>query len=461
MEPRLNHANAFDDAAAVASASSAVAHLLQQVNEWSFHGPGLQRAGLAVEDLDPLAWLEANPLVPRCYWQDRTDRIRVAGLGSAWECVADGPARQAVLLRRAQNLARQHGVHLLCAFSFDGQAGSDQWQGFPGGLAMLPAIELQINGSGPVLSVNLYAENHSEFERRRQELKDLLRKLCPPTSPPTASARVTQRADNLDFDEYSDRLEAILGDIGDGRIQKAVLARQVAVQLDQSLPAFTTLARWSTALNRCYCFAIERAGRVFMGCSPERLFYREGQSVQTESLAGTVRRGQTAVEDAALESALRDDAKLVREHDWVTHHICSELEPWSIRIAAPEHAGVLKLDRIQHLRLPIEATLRPGVGDHHLLHALHPTAAVCGYPRDSARRLIDRQESFQRGWYSGVVGLLSGDSTDLAVAIRSVLVDGDQAWCFSGAGIVHGSVAETEWQELEAKIESFFSAVHG
>ena len=198
-----------------------------------------------------------------------------------------------------------------------------------------------------------------------------------------------------------------------------------------------------------------------MGCSPERLFYRNGDLVQTESLAGTVRRGKTKTEDAVLETALRNDPKLIREHDWVTHHICGELEPWASHITVPDQPSVLKLDCIQHLRMPIQATLRPGVSDHHLLQALHPTAAVCGFPRNSARRLIDQQEGFQRGWYSGVVGLLSGTTTELAVAIRSVLVDDKQAWCFSGAGIVHGSEPEAEWQELEAKIESFLVVAQG
>ena len=441
------------------SLAQAVAQLQEQVQQWRFKSPGLVRASLPVAETDPLAWLEANPVAPRCYWQDRGDQIRLAGLGAAWQFAAAGPDDQTRLIQRAQQLAHHSGVHLLCAFSFDGKAGSGQWQGFPASFARLPAVELLRNGSGSLLSVNWHALHAEDLESGKAEILRLLQQLRPAQASSVRPARVTRRTDNLDFSEYSSRLDAILNDILKGRVHKAVLAREVAVMLDQPLPAFLTLGRWSTIARGCYCFAIETAGRVFMGCSPERLFYRNDRSVQTESLAGTVRRGQTPSEDAALEAALREDAKLVREHDWVTHHICDELEPWSLRIAAPEHPSVLKLDRIQHLRLPIEATLRPGVDDLHLLRALHPTAAVCGFPRESAQCLIQEQEGFDRGWYSGVVGLLSGDRSELAVAIRSVLVDGDQAWCFSGAGIVQGSNPETEWQELEAKIESFFIAL--
>ncbi len=440
-------------------AEQAVAQLLDQVRQWRFREPGLLRASVPVPEVDPLAWLEANPLAPRCYWQDRSGHLRLAGIGAAWQYTADSPDDHPTLLRRAQSLARQYGVHLLCGFSFDGQAGGGEWQGFPASLALLPAVELQGSSAGQQLSVNVYAETSEELLSRREEVIELLGDLSPATDSLHRSAQVTDRAEDLDFGQFSRRIEAILRDIRQGHVHKAVLARQVALRLDRPLTAFTTLRRWSAITDGSYCFAIEHAGRIFMGCSPERLFYRKGRSVQTESLAGTVRRGATAAEDAALETSLREDSKLVREHAWVTRYIRGELEPWAIRIDAPAEAEVLKLDRIQHRRLPIQATLRPGVGDHQLLDALHPTPAVCGFPRRRAQDLIRRQEGFRRGWYSGVIGRLSGDAAELAVAIRSALVAGERAWCYSGVGIVQGSEAEAEWQELEAKIESFLSAV--
>ncbi|WP_244857314.1 isochorismate synthase [Halorhodospira halophila] len=442
-------------------AEQAIEDLLAQVRQWQFNNPGLLRASVSFPEMDPLVWLETNPLASRSYWQDRAGTIRLAGIGTAWQYTADSPDDHPTLLRRAQALAKHPGVHLLCAFSFDGQAGAGEWQGFPASLALLPALELQGTSAGQQLSANLYAESASELQHRQDELIALLEGLRPTTEAEHRPSRVIERDEDLDFAECSSRIRAILHDIEQGHVHKAVLARQVALRLDRPLAAFNALRRWSAITDGSYCFAIEHAGRIFMGCSPERLFFRSGRSVQTESLAGTVRRGETEAEDAALEASLREDSKLVREHAWVTRYIRGELEPWAIRIDAPEHASVLKLDRIQHRRLPIQATLRPGVGDHQLLDALHPTPAVCGFPRRRAQDLIRRQEGFHRGWYSGVIGLLSGDASELAVAIRSALVAGDQAWCYSGVGIVRGSEPEAEWQELEAKIESFLSAVQG
>lgn len=59
--------------------------------------------------------------------------------------------------------------------------------------------------------------------------------------------------------------------------------------------------------------------------------------------------------------------------------------------------------------------------------ALHPTPAVCGRPRATAKDILASQEPFDRGFYSGPFGWLSGSAAEFVVAIRSALVHPDQA----------------------------------
>ncbi|MFP4079963.1 MAG: isochorismate synthase MenF, partial [Ectothiorhodospira sp.] len=252
---------------------------------------------------------------------------------------------------------------------------------------------------------------------------------------------------------------AILERIRDGHLRKAVLARRVLLQLDHALPAFTTLQRLHAGSAGSFCFALERDGRFFMGCSPERLFSRMDRHVCTESLAGTVRRGETPEEDHRLERLLLDDPKLIHEHELVTRYVHDQIAPWVTRSETPDHPGVVKLDRIQHRYLPLCATLKSGVVDEQLLRTLHPTPAVCGFPRREARDLIVAREPVPRGWYSGTVGVISPRRSEFTVAIRSALVEAHRMMLYSGVGIVEGSCPETEWNELEAKIESFLSVV--
>jgi isochorismate synthase/2-succinyl-5-enolpyruvyl-6-hydroxy-3-cyclohexene-1-carboxylate synthase/2-succinyl-6-hydroxy-2,4-cyclohexadiene-1-carboxylate synthase/O-succinylbenzoate synthase len=122
---------------------------------------------------------------------------------------------------------------------------------------------------------------------------------------------------------------------------------------------------------------------------------------------------------------------------------------------------VLQLRHVQHICIPFSATLTPSDGMHHSVRAalslLHPTPAVCGTPSAAARRTIRELERFDRGFYAGPLGYLSSDSCEFCVGIRSALVRGAQASIFAGAGIVRGSTATSEWEEVHVKMKNFVS----
>ena len=92
-----------------------------------------------------------------------------------------------------------------------------------------------------------------------------------------------------------------------------------------------------------------------------------------------------------------------------------------------------------------------------MIRALHPTPAVCGQSRDSAFTLLNQIETFERGLYGGLVGVMTQKSLELTVAIRSARVQGRSVCIFTGAGIVSDSDYDEEWQELNQKTRAFLS----
>jgi menaquinone-specific isochorismate synthase len=77
---------------------------------------------------------------------------------------------------------------------------------------------------------------------------------------------------------------------------------------------------------------------------------------------------------------------------------------------------------------------------------------VCGTPLDKAEALLRGLEPFQRHWYTGTVGWVSEQETQFVVAIRCAFFEKNSLHVYSGAGIVEGSVADQEWDELNSKI---------
>lgn len=439
----------------------AVAELLHQVRAWRDCGGTLLHASVPIPPLDLLIWLHGNGDGTRVFWQDRAHSLSVAGLGAASECVADSPADYPTLLAYINATIGEQETAFLGGLAFDGGNGRDEWSAFPAARFVLPAIEVRQEQGQYRLAVNLLATSASAFRKAQARLILALGQLQFHLHPVESGrgVRVWRRIDTVNQAVFRERVEEILHHIGGGHLHKAVLARRVELHLNTPLDPFLALRRWHSTDPGSFCFALERADDLFMGCSPERLYCRRGRSLHTESLAGTVRRGRTPEEDERLERMLRQDPKLVHEHELVTRYVRQQIAPWVTESQSPAAPEVFKLHAVQHRYLPIRATLKPGVLDAQLLQALHPTPAVCGFPRPDAQALIEHQETVQRGWYSGVVGIVSPRHSEFAVAIRSALLHRDRVLCYSGVGIVAGSDADTEWNELEAKIEAFLSVL--
>jgi menaquinone-specific isochorismate synthase len=126
----------------------------------------------------------------------------------------------------------------------------------------------------------------------------------------------------------------------------------------------------------------------------------------------------------------------------------------------PEVPIVRSLRNVHHLWTPIVGDLARPAHVLDLVELLHPTPAVCGWPRDAAMAWIASREAVSRGWYAGAVGWFDqvGDGS-FAVAIRSGLFEGREAWIYAGAGLVEGSEPEAELAETRVKQTPILAAL--
>ncbi|MFA7044036.1 MAG: chorismate-binding protein, partial [Bacteroidales bacterium] len=93
------------------------------------------------------------------------------------------------------------------------------------------------------------------------------------------------------------------------------------------------------------------------------------------------------------------------------------------------------------------------IGD--LLDMLHPTPAVCGYPKEEAYRLITEEEGYDRLYYSGFIGELAlSGKTNLFVNLRCMQTGTKFLTLFAGGGLLSSSELESEWEETEAKLQT-------
>ena len=236
-----------------------------------------------------------------------------------------------------------------------------------------------------------------------------------------------------------------------------VLSRQTEICFDAPIDTWDMMALWQQANPNSFHYLLQFSSQhSFMSCSPERLFLRQHQQITTEALAGTVNRGRNQREDDLLLQSLLNDKKIDRENHIVQEFIIANLKQLKAQVTcSPAH--VMQLQNVQHLCVPIKAQLTKNTQDSHLLHKLHPTPAVGGIPKLPALQFINDNEPYNRGWYAGAVGCISEHESDFSVAIRSALISENCIKLFAGAGIVTGSIAEQEWQELDNKIQTILT----
>lgn len=199
-----------------------------------------------------------------------------------------------------------------------------------------------------------------------------------------------------------------------------------------------------------------------VGSSPEALVKVTGERVITHPIAGSRPRGATPEEDSSHESDLRADAKEVSEHvmlvDLSRNDLQRVCEAGSVEVV--ELMNVRRYSHIMHLESTVVGRLRGDQGAYDALAATFPAGTLSGAPKTRAMALIDELEHSRRGLYGGVVGYLDvhGD-LDMAIAIRTALIQEGRAYVQAGGGIVADSVPETEYIESVNKAAAALRAV--
>ncbi len=435
--------------------------LLERLDALSPNTPsGFLRLREAADSTSFLGWLKGQTQWPRMYWHARERDREFATLGCLREL--DSMAGLASLGGQPRPAAgswpRYYGG-LAFDLHYPG-TGADHWRPFGRCRFILPRIELIRQDHLVELVVNLWLPE--DPAGRRAEIAAARAALQQVQTEQPLQALQPLHASRQDIPHQADwqSLVTRFTDPAHLAVQpKIVLARESCLHTDTPPSPWDLLAALQPVSRNCFHFAFEfTPGHCLVACSPERLYRRAGQTLNSEALAGTILRTGDDAADEQLAAQLLADNKNRLENRLVHADILQRLEGLA-ETALLSPPRILRLRRLQHLRRDIDAGLKAGVSDADLLAALHPTPAVGGSPRRKALALLREHEGFDRGWYAGACGLISEDVAEFAVAIRCALLTPDAVRLYAGAGIVDGSQPAAEWQELDDKLATLLSVL--
>jgi anthranilate synthase component 1 len=266
---------------------------------------------------------------------------------------------------------------------------------------------------------------------------------------------------SLGRDAYHEMVKRAKEYIEAGDVFQVVLSQRVRLPLQ--VDPFLIYRQLRRINPSPYLFFL-RAGpeRVLIGSSPEILVRVEDGQIDLRPIAGTRPRGQGAEADRALEAELLADPKERAEHlmlvDLGRNDVGRVAKVGSVQVT--EYAIVERYSHVMHIVSNVQGELRPDLDWLDLLRATFPAGTLSGAPKVRAMEIIDELETRRRGPYGGCVGYVDySGNMDMAIAIRTMLIQDEAIFVQSGGGIVADSDPETEYQETVHKGRALIQAI--
>ena len=210
--------------------------------------------------------------------------------------------------------------------------------------------------------------------------------------------------------------------------------------------------------------ALLRAGSVsLLSASPEQFLTVSPAGVVTTSpIKGTRPRGSTRARDWRLRAELSDSVKERAENVMIVDLMRNDIG----RVSA---SGTVRVDRlldvesyaqVHQLVSTVSGVLSEGLTGIDAIKACFPAGSMTGAPKLSATMILDRLEQRSRGIYAGVFGYVGFDGAlDLAMVIRSIIIDSNGSTVGTGGGITALSVPEDELAETKLKAAALLAAL--
>jgi len=275
---------------------------------------------------------------------------------------------------------------------------------------------------------------------------------------------------DTDQSEYEAMVKTAKQHIIDGDIFQVVLSRtKLEPCPDEPLDVYKRLRELNPSP---YMFYIKAPDTVLLGSSPElnlRVSGTQERTVEIRPIAGTKPRGKIDGRidldtDFRYEAELKIDQKELAEHMMLVDLARNDIA----RVSAPgtrvvdELLIAEKYESVQHLVSNVKGTLDPGLDALSAYLATMNMGTLSGAPKIEAMKIIRQLEKTKRGYYGGAVMYLTVDGQfDSCITIRSLQVKDHSAYIRVGAGIVHDSVPQTEFEETEHKSGSCMRAIPG
>lgn len=265
---------------------------------------------------------------------------------------------------------------------------------------------------------------------------------------------------NFSRNEFLAAVERCKEYVRAGDVIQVVLSQRFSGVLD--VDPFDIYRALRTINPSPYMFFLRFGDTLVVGASPEVLVRKEGLAAEVRPIAGTRPRGGDADEDRCLGEALLADPKERAEHimlvDLARNDLGRVCRTGSIEVS--ELMLIERYSHVMHIVSNVRGILEEGRDAFDVFRATFPAGTLSGAPKIRAMEIIEELEPSRREIYGGAVGYFSfSGNMDMAIAIRTLVVQGERLHLQAGAGIVADSCPLSEYQETVNKAQGVIKSI--
>jgi para-aminobenzoate synthetase component 1 len=201
-----------------------------------------------------------------------------------------------------------------------------------------------------------------------------------------------------------------------------------------------------------------------ISASPERYLKKQGDKLITQPIKGTARRSHEVEEDNQLKSDLLADPKERSENVMIVDLVRNDLSRTAQKgtVQVEELFGIYSFKQVHQMISTVVSRMKSELSPVQALTTTFPMGSMTGAPKISAMKIIEQNEVFYRGVYSGAVGYFTpqGDF-DFNVIIRTILYHEElKKLTFAvGSAITIAAQPEKEYDECLLKARALFEVL--
>lgn len=342
------------------------------------------------------------------------------------------------------------------AIAFDQNDSMENiWQGFSNSQFVIPKIVLEKKSEKTQLRVSLPISDVRGTDEPLACVLPLLKQIFSVSNYYENSLEQKFHIENLNAEQqWKKNSQQAISEIKKGNFGKLVLSRMQVIHCDADISILSLVKKLQKYYPTCSIHCHKISGKTLVSASPERIASLVNNELQCDAIGGTIET------EARQQFNYSENSKLQEEHGYISQDIYQRLDKLCHSLAMPTSPLLMKLRNLYHLETPIRGVLDSQYDIFDVLKALHPTPAVAGFPAAKAKQWLIENESYQRGWYTGVCGWLDEHlNGELSVILRCALIQKNKMQVFAGAGLVAESDWQLEWQETELKMQTLLELI--